>query len=131
MYPKLKEIQKIIRDNFSVNYLKLELFKYLSEMEDIYGIAKIDQGYELLIFNMTSNESELCKILLNDNLTILQYKILYEYDIDFYYHVHVAIGNCQKSDGGFTTDRCLASFKFNYNLNLYDIEFLLDGRFLP
>ncbi|RFM29184.1 hypothetical protein DXN04_33985 [Chitinophaga silvisoli] len=129
MHHKLVELQKVIRDNFSVNYLKLELFEYLSEMEDIYAVSKIDQGYEVLIFNITSNENELCRILLSDNLTILQYKTLYNYDIDLYYHVCVAIGNYQENDGGFATDKCFALFKFNKDLSLYDIEFSFNERF--
>lgn len=125
MKENLEIIQKVIREKFEVNNLKRMLFEYLSKMEDGYAILKVDMDYELLVYNLTSQQNEIFKISLDDNFAIFQYKALYEYDIDFYYHIHVAIGHFKENDFGFTIDKCLALFKFNDDLSLYDVVFTI------
>lgn len=128
MHKKFEEIQNIIKANFNLNELKLILYKYLSKMEDGYRITKIDDDYELLVYDATSQKNELYKISSDCDLMIIEYKALYEYDIDFYYHVRVTVGCSENKNSQFTSDKCILTLKFNDDLSLYDVEFSV-GKF--
>ncbi|MBN9295444.1 MAG: hypothetical protein J0I41_00465 [Filimonas sp.] len=125
MQDDFEKIQEILKYNFKPDELKQQLFEYLSAMNGEFGISKTSTGYDVLVLNEITSEEELYKISVDDELVVYRYMVVYEFDVDFYYHVYIAIGMyVSKGIESPMADKSLAKLRYNSDLSLFDVEFI-------
>ncbi|RFM29185.1 hypothetical protein [Chitinophaga silvisoli] len=124
-------IQHILMETFEIGKMKSQLFEYLSIKEDEINTKQTTTGYEVRAYNNSLRKSESYLISLLDELTIYTYKIIDDSKLGFQCHIFVAIGDYQKVNQFFTTDKCIGIFKYDDELNLMEIEFFMEESYKP
>ncbi|WP_343692796.1 hypothetical protein [Chitinophaga sp.] len=124
-------IQETLKETFEIGKMKSQLFEYLSIKEDGINTIKATIGYEIRAYNNGLGRREPYIISLLDKLTIFIYKIVDDLELGFQCHVFVAIGDYQKKSNHFTTDKCVGIFKYDGELNLVEIEFIMEEFYKP
>jgi hypothetical protein len=119
-----KQIAKIFYEAFTAEKIRKDFHSYLKEC-----FSNNDGQFSIPIYIEDKEDSvENILITFDDELTKILYKCVYEFDIDMYFEIIVAVGNYIESNhsGGkwfFEGEKCLAKLRYNYDLELFDIEF--------
>lgn len=119
----MQAIIKHYQEYFPLDKIKTDLFEYLDEM---MTESKQNETYIFEIIDIDHPQRfKTVKINTNDTLTIYRIQSRYEFEINMYFFVTVAIGKYIKPDqhGLYSIEKCSAQLKYNDDLTLYDIEF--------
>lgn len=124
-----KSIIELYKSYFPIEKIKKDLFEYLDEMlsdtfingEYVFEISEQD----------SSSITKDVQISRNDTLTIFRVDSSYQFDMDFYFYITIAIGKFKdrNENGFYGVEKCEALLKYNYDFSLYDIEFSYSNMF--
>ncbi|WPQ66294.1 hypothetical protein SIO70_15645 [Chitinophaga sancti] len=131
MLQHFEVIQHILKETFEIDKMKSDLIEYLSLKEDGLNLIKVGAKYEVWAYNNSLQKKEPYIVSPNEKLTIYTYRVVDDLQAGFQCHVYIAIGNYQKVDHLFTTDKCIAIFKYDGELNLAEIEFFMEEIYKP
>ncbi len=115
------------RKVFTKEKVKTDLLSHLQ-----WGYADCFDGAHF-VFEVSDccgkETSKEVRVSVADDITIYKYESSYEFDVDLYFNITVAIGRFRERNerGFYGVEKCDAELKYNGDFSLYDIEFSYCG----
>lgn len=116
-------IKQLLEGLFSKEKIRQDFFSYL-DWSNL--VVKGNNGYEVRVYNESTEQIEHLIINEDDELTIITYKYVSHLGTDMHYYVTIGVGvftpDVEVPDL-FNVTKCLALMSFNHDLSHYDTEF--------
>lgn len=124
MENKTRTFIELFNSTFSEDKIKNDFKSYLYEDFD-----KVDSFFTVSVYNEDTNISKNVIITVDDLITIISHKCILEFNSDITFIVKISIGHFIEDSfhkSFFQTEKCLANLKYNYKLEIMDVDFIIN-----